>query len=400
VARTYPVVKTFIVGNEPNQPRFWRPQFSANGRQVSAAAFGPVLAATYDALKAVDGSIKVVGVGLSPRGNDRPGAPSNVSTSPVRFLRSLGAWYRASGRTAPLMDALSFHPYPNANTDPLTRGYVWPNVGLSNLDRLKQAIHDGFRDSGHPTVGSGLKLYLDEYGYQVDTARNDAYSGIENVAVTTEANQAWMYGQVPRLVSCDPAVESFSIFGFVDEPDRGAGFQAGLVRRDGTERPSLHAFREAIATGCTGRTTRWAPAKSVVGAGVTFGDASPKPAKHSAWQAVATATEDAVAHLALVRVKSRAGRRCGLAKVDVVRVLQKRSAQHELVLDGEFDVRAARSPLLRLSRRELPPGCYFYALELEAAMNPERKSTFVSRVFLAGPATKPAKASSFAKAKG
>ena len=46
--------RRFIVGNEPNQPRFWRPQFDARGTQVSAAAFGPVLAATYDALKAVD----------------------------------------------------------------------------------------------------------------------------------------------------------------------------------------------------------------------------------------------------------------------------------------------------------------------------------------------------------
>ena len=130
VARTYPSVKTFIVGNEPNQPRFWRPQFDGSGRQASAAAFGPVLAATYDALKAVDGRIKVIGVGLSPRGNDRPDAPSNVSTSPVRFLQALGNWYRASGRTLPLMDALSFHPYPNANTDQVSNGYAWPSIGL------------------------------------------------------------------------------------------------------------------------------------------------------------------------------------------------------------------------------------------------------------------------------
>ena len=393
LARTYPSVKTFIVGNEPNQPRFWRPQFSANGRQVSAGAFAPVLAATYDALKAVDESIKVVGVGLSPRGNDRPGAPSNVSTSPVRFLRSLGAWYRASGRTAPLMDALSFHPYPNANTDPFLRGYVWPNVGLANLDRLKQAIHDAFADGGHPTITSGLKLYLDEYGYQVATEYNDAYSGTENVPVTTEANQAWMYGQVPRLVACDPAVESFSIFGFVDEPDRGAGFQAGLVRRDGTPRPSLNAFRDAIETGCVGAWTRWAPAKAVIGAGVEFGDASPKPAKQTLWQASATAAEAALAHLALVKVKTPTRRRCGPGKVDVGRVLQRRSAGHELVLEGEFEVRASRSPLLQLDRKELAPGCYFYALELEAAMNAERKSTFVSRVF-AVPAAKQASVAS------
>ena len=42
------------------------------GGQASATAFGPVLAAAYDALKAVDPTIAVVGIGLSPRGNDRP----------------------------------------------------------------------------------------------------------------------------------------------------------------------------------------------------------------------------------------------------------------------------------------------------------------------------------------
>ena len=83
----------------------------------------------YDALKGVDPALTVVGVGLSPRGNDRPTAKSNVSTSPVRFLAALGAWYRASGRQRPLMDGLSFHPYPNVATDPLSRGYAWPNAG-------------------------------------------------------------------------------------------------------------------------------------------------------------------------------------------------------------------------------------------------------------------------------
>ena len=37
------------------------------------------------------------------------------------------------------MDAFSFHPYPNEATDPLERGYAWPNAGFANLDRLKQA---------------------------------------------------------------------------------------------------------------------------------------------------------------------------------------------------------------------------------------------------------------------
>ena len=85
-----------MIGNEPNQPRFWLPQFSDTGKPLAAAQYLPVLAASYDALKAVDPTINVIGVGLSPRGNDQPLAKSNRSRSPVRFLHDLGVAYRAS----------------------------------------------------------------------------------------------------------------------------------------------------------------------------------------------------------------------------------------------------------------------------------------------------------------
>ena len=173
----YPDVRQFVVGNEPNQPAFWRPQFARRARTPPRPAFGPFLAAGYDALKAVDPAIAVVGVGLSPRGNDRPQAKSNVSTSPVRFLAALGAWYRASGRTRPLMDGFSFHPYPNRATDPLERGYAWPNAGFVNLDRIKQALWDAFAGTAQPTTLDGLRLYLDEVGWQVDTTRLDGLPG-------------------------------------------------------------------------------------------------------------------------------------------------------------------------------------------------------------------------------
>src|SRR4051794_5237161 len=91
LARTYPQVKDYTVGNEPNKSYFWRPQFAPDGTPVAAATFEPVLAAAYDALKAIDRNITVAGVGLSERGNDNPKADSNVSTSPIRFIRDLGA---------------------------------------------------------------------------------------------------------------------------------------------------------------------------------------------------------------------------------------------------------------------------------------------------------------------
>jgi hypothetical protein len=267
LASIYPQVKQFVIGNEPNQPAFWRPQFDAAGSNVSAQAFGPYVAAAYDTLKAVNPAISVVGVGLSPRGNDRPTAKNNISTSPVRFLRALGAWYRRSGRTRPLMDAFSFHPYPNEATDPLERGYAWPNAGFANLDRIKQALWDAFRGTAQPTTREGLKLHLDEVGWQVDTAGRAGYQGRENVGVTDEATQAAIYGRLIREAACDPDVASLSFFGFRDDGLR-TGFQAGLERADGSARPSAAIVQAAIGASCAGSPSVWAPGVDVIGAKV------------------------------------------------------------------------------------------------------------------------------------
>jgi hypothetical protein len=270
LASIYPQVRQFVIGNEPNQPAFWRPQFDVTGANLSAPSFGPYLAAAYDTLKGVDPEITVVGVGLSPRGNDRPTARNNISTSPVRFLRSLGAWYRRSGRTKPLMDAFSFHPYPNEATDALERGYQWPNAGFTNLDRLKQALWDAFNGTPQPTTLDGLELHLDELGWQVDTRGRLGYRGAENVPVTDEAAQAAIYGQLVREAACDPDIASLSFFGFRDDGLR-TGFQAGLERADGSARPSAASVRGAIPEGCAGPERTWAPGLEVLGAKVTVG---------------------------------------------------------------------------------------------------------------------------------
>ena len=152
VARTYPQVTEFVVGNEPNLTRFWQPQFDRRGRGASGIAFASFLARSYDALKEVNPEITVVGVGLSPRGNDMPRAKSNVSTSPVKFIRDLGIGYRRLRRDKPIMDVFGFHPYPARDRDPLTKGYRWPNAGVANLDRIKQALWDAFHGTAQPIV--------------------------------------------------------------------------------------------------------------------------------------------------------------------------------------------------------------------------------------------------------
>jgi hypothetical protein len=328
LAHRYPEVRQFVVGNEPNQPAFWRPQLS-RAKQLSARSFGPFLAAGYDALKGLDPGLTVVGVGLSPRGNDRPTAKSNVSTSPVRFLAALGAWYRASGRQRPLMDGLSFHPYPNAATDPLSRGYPWPNAGFVNLDRLKQAVWDAFRGTAQPTTVDGLRLYLDEVGWQVDTSGLDGYLGAENVPVTTEESQAAIYGELVRRAACDPDVAQVNVFGFRDDSLR-TGFQAGLYRADGSARPAAAEVAAAVAGGGCAASYAWRPLRSVQGARKPVARVSPRSVAVELTAAEAASARVCVlrgAHTLSSARRVMAGRTVGAATCATTAVAQNRRSR-------------------------------------------------------------------------
>jgi hypothetical protein len=142
-----------------------------------------------------------------------------------------------------------------------------------NLDRLKQALWDAFHGTPQPTTVDGLKLHLDEVGWQVDTAGRPGYRGKENVAVTDEVTQAAIYGQLVHEAACDADIASLSFFGYRDDGLR-TGFQAGLARADGSARPSAAAVQQAIAAAsCAGRQRLWTPGSDVLGARVDVGGA-------------------------------------------------------------------------------------------------------------------------------
>jgi hypothetical protein len=359
LARTYPTVKDFIVGNEPNQPRFFQPQFNSAGQNVSAGAYYSLLAAAYDALKAVDPAIRVIGLGLSPRGNDQPGAANNVSTSPVRFLHGLGTAYRRSGRTKPIMDELAFHPYPDHDRDDLMKGYRWPNAGVPDLNRLKQAFWDAFHGTGQDTFGEGrarggVTFRLDELGWQVGVTPSvqTSYIGQENVETTDEAAQARIYAESIRYLACDASVRSILFFLLRDEADLDR-WQAGLIRVDGSRRASFDAVRATFAqTGgrCSGKMRSWRHSNTVEGARVSFPKKRVLPARRLTLAMVANADEDASVEASLYRGKRR--------------VLRQRSS-----------VQAYRSRIVRFSTR-FRPGRYTFRVTLRAALNPARSKSF------------------------
>ena len=366
LALTYPEIRDFVVGNEPNQPRFWQPQFAPDGSEAAGAAYEQLLARCYDVLKGVNPSIRVVGLGLSERGNDDPNAPSNASTSPVRFIQALGAAYYASGRERPIMDALAYHPYPGSSTDPLSKGLPWPNASVANLDRIKQAVWDAFHGTAQPTFENGLGLVISEVGWQVGVAAPWAadYRGRENVATTDEATQAAIYGELVRRLSCDPDVTDLLFLHLADESDL-SGFQSGLERADGSRRPSYDAVKTAIAQThgrCLGKALTWRHATGVVGASVRF----------SGRRATARTDEDATYAAAYVRVAPKRGPR----RVAIDRMLtsgELDAAEGPVAAAGTVRVRGPAFPTRR--------GTYVLAVSLRAAMSGDRRSLFLSLPF-------------------
>lgn len=293
VMRRYPYVTKVIIGNEPNQPAFWQPVFNADGSPASPAAMEALLASCYDQLKAYNPGIDVIGVGLSAHGNDNPGASSDASISPVRWIADLGAAYRASGRTRPLFDEFSWHCYPNVNTDAVETGYAWPNTGCVNSARLKLALFDAFNGTQQPvppgytgvpgTLFPSLMTVIDETGWQVDTSTQPGYAGAENVPTVSESQQATDYADLVALAGCDPSLTDLHIFHEIDESNR-AGFQSGVLRVDGSARAAAAAIQQQIranALGCGGPwqvlgTIVFSPT-AVVPAYQAFPDANPAP---------------------------------------------------------------------------------------------------------------------------
>jgi hypothetical protein len=268
------------------------------------------------------------------------------------------------------MDGFSFHPYPNSATDPLSAGYTWPAAGFVNLDRVKQALWDAFHGTPQPTTLEGLKLHLDEVGWQVDTSGATGYTGAENVAVTNESTQASIYGDLLRQAACDPSIAQVNFFGFYDDGLR-TGFQAGVLRADGTPRPAAEAVRQAIADtalGCVGVPTVWAPRTDVDGALARGPWFDGRVVHARAWAPLTlgvpvSADEGAVARLVVQRVQSTGSgvqrvhaRRTLVAATTVTSVCPPRGARLRLVLPRGFS-----------------PGTYQVAVRFRAEVNSGRR---------------------------
>jgi hypothetical protein len=246
LARALPSFDDIIVGNEPNLNRFWLPQFAPDGSNASAPAYLQLLAQAYDALKAVDPTLRVWGGALAPRGSDRPDGIRPTS-SPTAFLEALGVAYRASGRTLPIMDGLAFHPYPdNSSVSPDLPHPRSTSIGLGDYDKLVSLLGEAF--DGTAQLGASLPILYDEFGIEasIPAEKTSLYTGTEPTTTkpVDEYQQAAAYDLGLRLAFCQPTVAGVLLFHSQDESAL-LSWQSGVYYADGTPKSSLAPVRDA-----------------------------------------------------------------------------------------------------------------------------------------------------------
>ncbi len=276
-------IHDYIVWNEPNGPLYWQPQKDAGGRDLAGPAYEALLAACYDSLHAADPNANVIGMGLAPRAS-----AIKHANEPLVFLRDVGRAYVASGRTAPIMDQLALHPYPNPNSpvkgSPPDRGYPNPDeFGIPDMNRVKQAVYDAFHGTGQPTTVDGLTFRLDEVGWQTDTTAYPQYIGTENARppgapwpVDERTQAQYLTTMASTYFACDPTITDVELFLLVDERYRdgrdetgmlvGGGWQSGLLTAGGqgvsTPKLAYAAVGPVFGAGraaCTTGAVTWTP---------------------------------------------------------------------------------------------------------------------------------------------
>jgi hypothetical protein len=246
LARALPAVRHYTIGNEPNLNGFWMPQFGPNGENVAAPAYLQLLAEAYDALKAVSPNVVVLGGALSPRGSDNH-LLSRHTHSPSKFILDLGTAFKASGRTKPVMDALSINPFPdNSSQSPATAHPNGTAIGVADYEKLVRLLGQAFDGTAQP--GSKLPIYYGEFGIESlpPTEKASLYNGAEPTTTkpVDEKTQAAHYRKALELAFCQPNVAGLFVFLTIDDPRR-AGWQSGMYYPDKTAKTSLPLVKQA-----------------------------------------------------------------------------------------------------------------------------------------------------------
>jgi hypothetical protein len=209
-----PHATAIVVWNEANSKAYWR---------GTPAEYEALLAHCYDVLH-------------------RPGLTVLDSTAsghdPEAFLAAVGAAYRASRRSRPLVDAFGHNPYPRTTFELPTATHLPGFAGEGDYARLVGVLRAAF--------GRTPAIWYLEDGFQstVPVRLRSHYYGHENVGLMSPALQARRLAEAIRLAGCQPDVHAFFNFELADERSL-AGWQSGLIWRGVHRKPAAAAFATA-----------------------------------------------------------------------------------------------------------------------------------------------------------
>src|SRR4051794_3636028 len=210
--------------NEPNHPRFLRPQV-VRGRPASPALYRALHVAGVRGLEAA-GQAKDTMLG----GETAPGGDRRRSVPPLQFLRGV----LCAGCPRLRIDGWAHHPYANR------RGpfYVPPdrdNVTIGVLKRLEVALDRAGRRA--------TPVWVTEFGVQ---STPDTTLGVPL------AQQAEYRSISEHLLRADPRVVATAQYLLTDDAAL-SGFQSGLIMASGRPKPSLDEFRLPLTVRRSGR---------------------------------------------------------------------------------------------------------------------------------------------------
>lgn len=231
-----PLIHDVEIWNEVNSPTYW-PQ------SAGAPSYTKLLARCYDVLHSRPFPINLISSTASRH-------------DPANFIFGIGDAYRSLGRTRPLFDTFGHNPYPENSAEPPSALHSDSDlIAQGDYQTLMNVLHTAFDDTAQPVPGNrGVTIWYVEDGFQTVPPREKRryYHGRENdryalpAVATDTVDQASQLRDAILLAYCQPAVSGFLNFGLLDE-DRLGGWQAGLLWRDGTRKPSYDTFKAAVA---------------------------------------------------------------------------------------------------------------------------------------------------------
>jgi hypothetical protein len=218
-------VSAWGLWNEPNHPRFLKPQY-VKGKLTAPALYRALHQAGVRGLDAA-GQTEDTMLG----GETAPGGDRRASVPPLQFLRGV----YCTGCAKLRIDGWAHHPYSNRRGP----AYVPPdrdNVTIGVMARLERALDR----AGHRAT----PVWVTEYGVQ---STPDTLLGVPL------AQQAELRSISERILRADPRVAATAQYLLTDDAAL-SGFQSGLVTAAGRAKPSLDEFRLPLTVRRSGST--------------------------------------------------------------------------------------------------------------------------------------------------